>query len=394
MTKEFKKAILQIHLWLGLGTGLVVMIVSITGCLYVFEKEIRTYIQRDYSSVPMEKKAFAGLDQIAVSFGKIAPKEKINSIKVNSAEPNATVAITTAKKQVYYFNPYTAQLVKKTGADWLVTVKNIHTSLLLGEPGKFIMRWSVVIFVLMLITGWVLWFPNQMRLLKQSLTIKWSASAKRINYDLHNVLGFYASGILIVIALSGLYIAFGGVKAATEFLTGTQLSDAKAKGLKGKGKKEKKAEINGAEQQDSTVHYEEIYTAAMAKYPGAVTSQLTNRKGGDLRLRMYYPSNWVDNQNTFIYKTATGKLSKSKLYQNFNAADVIEATNLDVHTGALFGLFGKIVACIISLISASLPVTGFIIWLKKKKKGKKRENKKAIFFKRRTAVHASTEVPG
>ncbi|MNR17528.1 hypothetical protein D3C85_1341940 [compost metagenome] len=60
-----------------------------------------------------------------------------------------------------------------------------------------------------------------------------------------------------------------------------------------------------------------------------------------------------------------------KLYKEFNKADLVEATNYDLHTGQLFGWFGKIIACIASLISASLPVTGFIIWWKKRKKKKK-----------------------
>jgi len=408
MNKEFKSAILQIHLWLGLATGLVVFIVSITGCMYVFEKEIREFVQKDYNSVPLEKKAFVGLDSIAVSFAKSAPKETITTIRVTNVQPNATVAITSSKKHVYYFNPYTAQLVKKVGRDWLVTIRNMHTSLLLDEPGKFIMRWSVAIFFVMLITGLILWFPNQMRLLKQSLTIKWSASTKRINYDLHNVLGFYASGILLVICLSGLYMAFDEVKDVTSFLTGTQLSAAKVKGQKkkeegkqGEGKKGKKGGHKkgdaGVDQEvgnDKVIHYNEIYTAALVKYPGAISSQLTNRKGGVLRLRLFYPSQWINNQSTLVYKIATRKLSNSTLYTDFTTADIIDSTDLDVHTGSFFGLFGKIIACIVSLISASLPVTGFIIWLKKRKKGKKRDKKKLVFFKRRTTDRTSIGVTG
>lgn len=423
MNRKFKSAILQIHLWLGLATGLVVFIISITGCMYVFEKEIRAYVQKDYNAVPLEKKAFVGLDSIAVSFAKTAPKETITTIRVTNAQPNATVVITSSKKHVYYFNPYTAQLVKKVGRDWLVTIRNTHTSLLLGGPGKFIMRWSVAIFFVMLLTGLVLWFPNQMRLLKQSLTIKWSASAKRINYDLHNVLGFYASGILLVICLSGLYMAFDEVKDAASFLTGTQLSGVKEKGpkklgegkkgegkkgegKKGEGKKGKKAghkkdegdgdqgEGNQEEGNDKVVNYNEIYTAALAKYPGAIASQLTNRKGGVLRLRLFYPSQWVNNQSTLVYKMTTGKLSTATLYTNFTTADIIESTDLDVHTGSFFGLFGKIVACIVSLISASLPVTGFIIWLKKRKKSKKGNKKTAVPAMKKQADHKARAVIG
>lgn len=37
---KFKKIIGLLHLWLGLASGIVVFIISITGCLYAFQEEI------------------------------------------------------------------------------------------------------------------------------------------------------------------------------------------------------------------------------------------------------------------------------------------------------------------------------------------------------------------
>jgi uncharacterized iron-regulated membrane protein len=359
---KLKDAIRQIHLWLGLGTGIVVFIISITGCLYVFEQEIRELTQKDRLFVPEMQKPFIGVATVVRNFEKIAPTEKITRIERVNNIPNATVAIVSNKKKVYYFNPYTGGLVKKTGIDWLDTVEHIHTSLLLDEPGKFIIRWSVVLFVILLISGFVLWFPNQMRLLKQSLTIKWGASFKRVNYDLHNVLGFYSSWILIVIACSGLYFAFDSVKHTVTFLSGSEIS---------KPVKVAPAAIIPAE--DVAVRYQDVFTQAEHDYPGANTTVLSTRKGGELRLRLIYPYQWLRLQNTFFFDEANGHMLRYKLYKNNTAADKIEASNYDLHTGQLFGLFGKIVAFVMSLISASLPITGFIIWYKKQKKAKKKK---------------------
>jgi uncharacterized iron-regulated membrane protein len=44
--------------------------------------------------------------------------------------------------------------------------------------------------------------------------------------------------------------------------------------------------------------------------------------------------------------------------------------NYDLHVGAIAGLTGKIIAFIASLICASLPVTGFLVWYLKKYKKK------------------------
>ena len=54
----------------------------------------------------------------------------------------------------------------------------------------------------MAIAGLVLWWPRKI------LTVMFSASGRRINFDLHNVFGFYASAVFLFIALTGMMIAF------------------------------------------------------------------------------------------------------------------------------------------------------------------------------------------
>ncbi|OXA75734.1 Uncharacterized iron-regulated membrane protein [Flavobacterium aquidurense] len=357
--KQIKNIARQVHLWLGLATGIIVFIISITGCIYVFEEEIRSFSKQEVLYVPIQNIPFAGIKEIVLHFEKAEPKQKITSIKINQKANNATVELST-KKKTYYFNPYDATLINSEKQDWLTVVRKLHTSLLLGETGSFIQKWSVVIFTFMLLTGLILWFPNQIRLIKQSLTIKWKGTFKRVNYDLHNVLGFYASFFLIVISLTGLFFAFKGVKNTASFLTGSELSE---------GTKVDSKVI--AKEEPVAIRYDRIYKTAIQQYPGANTTTLSVRKDGDLRLRMLYPYQWSRKQNTFFFDPSTGQLLRYKLYKDFSAADTIEASNYDIHTGGFFGLFGKIIAFFASLISASLPITGFIIWLKKKKKKKK-----------------------
>ena len=53
-----------------------------------------------------------------------------------------------------------------------------------------------------------------------------------------------------------------------------------------------------------------------------------------------------------------------------SAADKLIRMNYDIHTGAIIGLPGKIIAFFASLIVASLPITGFYIWWGRKQKQK------------------------
>src|SRR3569833_917781 len=71
---------------------------------------------------------------------------------------------------------------------------------------------SVLIFLALMITGIILWWPKRKSDRKRSFTIKWGSRWRRVNYDLHNVLGFYATSIAIILAISGLSIAFDWVR--------------------------------------------------------------------------------------------------------------------------------------------------------------------------------------
>ena len=52
--------------------------------------------------------------------------------------------------------------------------------------------------------------------------------------------------------------------------------------------------------------------------------------------------------------------------------------NYDLHVGQIGGLTTKIIAFLASLICASLPITGFIIWLGKRKKSKSKKVKEVV----------------
>ena len=45
---SFKKIVSKLHLWLGLTVGFFVLIISITGALYVFKDEFQNVIRKDY----------------------------------------------------------------------------------------------------------------------------------------------------------------------------------------------------------------------------------------------------------------------------------------------------------------------------------------------------------
>jgi len=58
----FKKISRWLHLWLGLASGLVVLIVSLTGAIYEFQPEI-TKLTQPYLSVQALDKPFRSITE-------------------------------------------------------------------------------------------------------------------------------------------------------------------------------------------------------------------------------------------------------------------------------------------------------------------------------------------
>jgi uncharacterized iron-regulated membrane protein len=211
----FKRTLLFVHRWLGFISGLVVFIVSITGCIFCFQDEIQDAIH-GYRTVPVSNAPFLKPSVLKAKGLEFLPKGKFAGLIYNGPGRAALVGVTdSAGYHNLYTNPYTGKILADDllQKNFFIIVEYIHLYLLLPtEIGKMVVGISVLIFVVLMITGIVLWWPKRKTDRKRSFTIKWNGRWRRINYDLHNVLGFYAASIAIILAITGLSMSFEWVE--------------------------------------------------------------------------------------------------------------------------------------------------------------------------------------
>src|SRR5690606_28971019 len=114
--------------------------------------------------------------------------------------------------KTYLVNPYTGEVkgtTESSTAKFFTVVMGLHRWLLVQDGGgKVIVGIATIIFVFLCITGLFIWWPVKARDWKRGFKIKFSASWKRINHDLHNTLGFYALIFLLIMSLTGLCWSF------------------------------------------------------------------------------------------------------------------------------------------------------------------------------------------
>jgi uncharacterized iron-regulated membrane protein len=373
----FKKVILFCHRWLGFIAGLVVFIVSITGCIFCFQDEIQDALY-NYRKVEVQYKPYLAPSVLRAAAVKGRPNATASYTYYYGPDRPAGVYVTTPKEDALYvyLNPYTGKVThtENPETNFFIVVEYIHLYLLLPPKiGGLVVGISVIIFVVLMITGIVLWWPKRKTDRKRSLTIKWGGRWRRVNYDLHNVLGFYATSVALILAITGLSIAFDWMREG--IYTTANL---------GKAHPEEKVEFKSDSllktKVDSRFVIDKAFAVAQAKSPAAEMFLLYDdvAAAGTIGITAYAQSLHYYKSDEYVFEKYTGKMLKQTTHAQKSPGMKMNNMNYDLHVGQVLGLTGKIIAFLVSLICASLPITGFIVWLGKRKKGKSKKVKQVV----------------
>jgi uncharacterized iron-regulated membrane protein len=119
----------QIHLWLGLTAGAFIAVLAITGSIMAFETELERALHPHRSYVTPQGQRLS-LAQIAVAVQRAYPNDTIGAFVV-ATRPDFSYEVGLQRADVFV-NPYTGEILgEQTAPDWLNTVHQLHTHLLL-----------------------------------------------------------------------------------------------------------------------------------------------------------------------------------------------------------------------------------------------------------------------
>ncbi|MXV49660.1 PepSY domain-containing protein [Pedobacter sp. HMF7647] len=379
--RNLKYWIGRIHLWLGLTSGLVVFIVSLTGCLFCFHDEIED-ITKPHRHVEARNQPYLPPSVLKENAQKAVPDGKISFLSYVGKDRPALAYTTNSTSTYYvYLDPYTGKHLKTEDlkTDFFIIVEYIHLYLLLpAEIGRQIVGISTIVFVVMLISGIILWWPKRKSDHKRSFKIKWNSKWRRVNYDLHNVLGFYAASIALVLALTGLAIDYEWMRKTFTYTAnlGAQYPD-----------EDKHPVIDTINHKPINRPVIDVAMAQTFKLSPASEMYFVTfpeKTSESFETGAYAKSLVYHQQNNYHFDPVSAQLLKSQPYKSKSVGMKLNEMNYAIHTGQILGLFGKIIAFIASLIATSLPVTGFIVWLGRRKKKSKAETGVKLVTTRRS----------
>jgi uncharacterized iron-regulated membrane protein len=384
----------RIHLYLGLAAGLVILSCCLTGAILVFEKDLQMALnkKRYYVEAATNK---LSIDQLTENVQKSFPGAKVNGVKIyedakRSAEINVsfppkkegTKATSNTDVQTkpampqrqpgytIFVNPYTGAVLEKYNyrETWFYQVFAFHRWLSGSESsiGKLITGISTLIFLFILITGIILWWPKTKKILKQRLKIKWNAGWKRINHDLHLVFGFYSAIFLFIFAFTALAWSFEWFNNGIYKVTNSPLK-APAPPKSTYIADAKRISFDNALLSAKTVYANaEFYNITMPKDSAEVVNVTALNKNAA-----------HESATDAVYiDQYSGKVVSKMEFGERSLGAKARSFFKPVHTGSIWGTPSKIVAFIVCLLGVTFPITGVIMWINRTSKKRKVKNEK------------------
>ncbi|GBU07332.1 hypothetical protein AwDysgo_06630 [Bacteroidales bacterium] len=372
--------ILQLHIYLGIASSLILFIVCITGAIYSFKPEIEEAIEPHKYKIEASFDAQEiHLDFLLQKFEQQIGKGKIRSVLIPAdinrsylvnvllENPIEKAVAPASRGTNYLLNPYTGESLgtsRGPATDFFFTVFKLHRWLLQDTNiGRPIVGTAVIFFIVVVISGFIIWIPQKIKnwkAWKAGLKIKCSGNKIQIARNLHTSLGFYAAGLLLVMALTGLTWSFPWYRKAFFYVAGVEMPIRKAESSK----------------KTDTVYKDQVNLSAYIK---ACNEALPYR--GNCRITLPSPND----STVLVSKSRAGFFAFSgvdRVTMDKSTAAIIEVDMLtekslgiiitssikSIHTGEIFGTFSKLLYLIASLIGSSLPITAGVFMYSKWKK--------------------------
>lgn len=392
-----RKIFRNIHLWLSVPFGILITLICFSGAALVFEKEVMELCHRELYFMKKVEAAPLPMEQLMTKVAATLPDSvSVTGVTVSS-DPERAYQVTLSKprRASMYVDQYTGEIMGKyERAPFFNFMFRMHRWLLDSMKqdggifwGKMIVGTSTLMFVFVLISGIVVWWPRTRKALKNSLKIVANKGWRRFWYDLHVAGGMYALVFLLAMALTGLTWSFQwyrtgfyktfGVEVQPSMGHGNAAANATAKGGKQEespegrsGRPEGRSRRPEGRKHSPYTNWQQVYEQLAEANPDY---KLISVSDGSASVAL---PRFGNQRGTDRYKfnPRNGEITETTLYKDLDNSGKIRGWIYSVHVGSWGGMLTRILTFIAALVGASLPLTGYYLWIRRLMKRKiKRE---------------------
>ena len=335
------------HRWAALLSLVFILVLGITGSALVFEGAIDRALNPALWRVrpvgrPLPLDTLIARAQIAV------PGPPATGLTLSPVDDRADV-VQSGGNQIFV-DPYTARVLgHRTVAEWNKTLPRrlhvLHVSLLSGKTGGEIMAIATIVSLLLVLSGIYLWWRDRI------WRVRWSASWKRVVFDLHHQLGILAAIVLLLITTSALVMHFESLNALLYRL------DASAP--------DAIPDQPAPTGQSSSVSADSLHAVALRALPGARVMFLTlsPRRDDPFIAAMRFPEDHTPGGRSRVYVDrytggVLGVVSTRRAQMGTRIGNQLRS----IHTGDWFGKTTEVLWLLAALALVGQAISGLLMW--------------------------------
>ncbi len=362
---SIRKILFWIHLGTGCLAGIVVLILSVTGVLLAYQRQITSWMDRDSRSVPQTQKSLRlpmaqMLEQVS-SQNRGAP----SAITLRS-DPTAPAEIAFGREHVFLVNVYTGAVLGESAPGTRVffqKIENFHRWLGAGVEhrafGRAVTGACNFGFLLLVVSGPFLWLPRRWswQSVRSVLLFRGGLSGRARDFNWHNVIGIWCAVPLFVIVLSGVVMSYPWANNLLYRLTGNE-PPVQGNGQRSETQATKKGERPTLSGLDA------LWLRAEQQVPGwrTLTLRLPANGRGPMAFTIDTGAGGrPDQRSQLTLDRRSDEITRWEPFSSYNSGRRLRSWFRFLHTGEAGGIGGETVAAIASAGAAMLVWTG--LWL-------------------------------
>lgn len=216
--KEFRKIIFWCHLTAGAFAGVVVLIMSVTGVLLAYEKQMLAWADaRTYSIAPPSPATRLPIATLVARARESKPAAAAPTNITFRHAAAAAAVVGFGREGSVFINPYTGEVLgegAKGARDFFRAVTDWHRWLGAGGENRGLARGVTgacnLAFLFLVSSGLYLWLPR-LWTRKQVRSVAWfkrGLSGRARDFNWHNVIGLWSVAPLFVVVLAAVPLSY------------------------------------------------------------------------------------------------------------------------------------------------------------------------------------------
>lgn len=354
------------HLVAGVCAGLVIFVMSVTGALLMYERQIVAWADRGHRSAPPAADARRlSIDTLIERFRVEHPDLQPTAVTI-AADRRAPGTIAVPSR-TFLVDVYSGRVLGESSTRVrrvMSTLREWHRYLGVGGDSRRLARaitgWSNVVFLFIVCSGFYLWFPRTWTW-RHVRSVTWFSSGlggKARDFNWHNVIGVWSAVPLFVVVLTAMPIAFPWANALLFRAVG------EAPPARNAGPPARREGAGGGARGSTRFAWENVeplWVRAEQQVPGWQT--ITLRPPTSLQAPLSFAIDEGDGgqpqlRSTLTVDRRTGDIAQLETFADQSLGRRLRSLARFTHTGESLGAVGQTIAGVVSAGGAFMVWTG------------------------------------